>query len=341
MATSNFTDLYKNKGRTEDYQQTERRRELLRQQKDHRHYEVDNARGIVEFLENLPAERNYTINKFFRNKLQYSEWMYERPEDLNRWYMVPCPLGTRVLLVIKKGLATAYDANGKSITRLKLKFWSHRVTVLDCFTKDNVFYVIDVLVFNDIDVVNCECQFRFSWLKAKFLEDEYETKFACRKDVKIRLVPYYDLEDPVSVGHSFEKWPFFEKNIPKLDGLLFYHKDSHYVHGKTPLVTWLFPFMLPEVLDIHTIDGQYMAKKPANYVDYRKYIEEFEEKRNVKLNRRRGGRGQKMETEAIDEGAARTVHKDQQLTMETEEENEDQIDEIERMKLLECSGITE
>ena len=37
---------------------------------------------------------------------------------------------------------------------------------------------------------------------------------------------------------------------PQIDGLLFYHKRTHYVPGSTPLVGWLKPYMLPEMLGI-------------------------------------------------------------------------------------------
>lgn len=43
-------------------------------------------------------------------------------------------------------------------------------------------------------------------------------------------------------------YPQFEGNVPTLDGLLFYHKMAHYVSGETPLVGWLFPYMVHEVL---------------------------------------------------------------------------------------------
>lgn len=44
------------------------------------------------------------------------------------------------------------------------------------------------------------------------------------------------------------KYPAFEGHCPTLDGLLFYHKKAHYVGGETPLVGWLYPYMVPEVI---------------------------------------------------------------------------------------------
>ena len=36
--------------------------------------------------------------------------------------------------------------------------------------------------------------------------------------------------------------------VPKVDGILFYHKESHYTHGQTPLVGWLKVWMFTEIL---------------------------------------------------------------------------------------------
>ena len=64
----------------------------------------------------------------------------------------------------------------------------------------------------------------------------------------------------------------FLENLPPwpLDGILFYHREAHYTHGRTPLVTWLKPFMLPEVLGI-TVPS-HMDEKPNGYIDLRHYV---------------------------------------------------------------------
>lgn len=35
-----------------------------------------------------------------------------------------------------------------------------------------------------------------------------------------------------------------------MDGLLFYHKETHYTPGSTPLVGWLRPYMVTDILGI-------------------------------------------------------------------------------------------
>lgn len=55
-----------------------------------------------------------------------------------------------------------------------------------------------------------------------------------------------------------------------LDGLLFYHRNAQYNFGRTPLVTWLKPFMLPEVLGVSVPPP--LDERPDDYVNFEHYI---------------------------------------------------------------------
>ena len=48
----------------------------------------------------------------------------------------------------------------------------------------------------------------------------------------------------------------------QVDGLLFFHKRTHYTCGRTPLVGWLKPYLLPEILGISVPDA-YLTKAPS------------------------------------------------------------------------------
>ena len=48
-----------------------------------------------------------------------------------------------------------------------------------------------------------------------------------------------------------------------LDGLLFYHQNSHYIPGTSPLVLWLKPSMLPEILNVD-VPEVYIQTNPEN-----------------------------------------------------------------------------
>ncbi|EDO34636.1 predicted protein [Nematostella vectensis] len=47
-----------------------------------------------------------------------------------------------------------------------------------------------------------------------------------------------------------------------VDGLLFFHKRTHYSQGRTPLVGWLKPYMLPEILGI-PVSPEIIASAPS------------------------------------------------------------------------------
>lgn len=66
-------------------------------------------------------------------------------------------------------------------------------------------------------------------------------------------------------------------SIPRLndknflyDGILFYHKEAVYISGFTPLVTWLKPYMVPEVFGTE-VNECYMEKKPKNYENFQEF----------------------------------------------------------------------
>uniref|UniRef100_A0A182PMH0 Snurportin-1 n=1 Tax=Anopheles epiroticus TaxID=199890 RepID=A0A182PMH0_9DIPT len=300
--TSRFIDQYKNHGRTDAVLQEERRRRLLEKQKRCRELELDAGRpGLLEELTaepstddamecqaSKPRSKNrirIITSKLFANKVQLSEWMHERPDDLDSWLVRPCPVGQRCLLVFRQRIAIAFNKRGRSIASVRTKQNLRDAIVLDCIlAKDRTFYILDALVLAQVDLVNCECQFRFAWIESKYhengLADLFDTKMANGKEpFRLALLPSYDLADGAAMDACWSHYPAFPDDKPRLDGYLFYHKQSQYVYGKTPLVVWLFAFMLQDVLKLPAglINGLHLANKPARYTgNYAEYIEEFD-----------------------------------------------------------------
>lgn len=64
----------------------------------------DDADDEGEEMEVQEAQTRQTKKqKYRRNNIMMSEWMLEVPEDLiDKWVMVPCPVGRRNLLVASK-----------------------------------------------------------------------------------------------------------------------------------------------------------------------------------------------------------------------------------------------
>lgn len=77
----------------------------------------------------------------------------------------------------------------------------------------------------------------------------------------------------------------------QLDGLLFYHKQGHYFFGPTPLVLWLKPYMVPEIIG-SDVSADHMSKKPSDYVSFSvhvdKVIAEKEHREKERLLAQRG-----------------------------------------------------
>uniref|UniRef100_A0A182JYZ2 Snurportin-1 n=1 Tax=Anopheles christyi TaxID=43041 RepID=A0A182JYZ2_9DIPT len=331
---SRFIDQYKNHGRTDAILQEERRQRLLEKQKRSRELELDACRpGLLEELATEPptpvgddsmecqttkprSKKRVRIitSKLFANKVQLSEWMHERPDDLGNWLVRPCPVGQRCLLVFRQRIAIAFSKRGRSIASIRTKLNLRDAIVLDCIlAKDRTFYILDALVLAQVDLVSCECQFRFAWIESKYhengLSELFDTKTANGKDgFRLSLLPAYDLADDAAMARCCSHYPAFPDDTPRLDGYLFYHKQSQYVYGKTPLVVWLFAFMLQDVLKLPPglVNEQHLANKPIRYTgNYAEYIAEFDRMQaNRKQKNRPKTKRQQMDTH--DDGAPAT-----------------------------------
>uniref|UniRef100_A0A182WBL0 Snurportin-1 n=1 Tax=Anopheles minimus TaxID=112268 RepID=A0A182WBL0_9DIPT len=322
---SKFVDQYKNYGRTDAILQEERRQRLLDKQKRCRELELDAGRpGLLEELEteqqatdeSMECQQSQTkgsqkrvriiTSKLFANKVQRSEWMHEPPDDLGQWLVRPCPVGQRCLLVFRQKLAIAFNKRGRSIASIRTKRPLRDAIVLDCIlANDRTFYILDALVLAQVDLVNCDCQFRFAWIVSKFYDNSlgelFEEKTTNGKEgFRLSTLPSYDLAHHGGMENCWSHYPAFPDGTPKLDGYLFYHKESHYVYGKTPLVVWLFAFMLNDVLKLPAgvINERYLCDKPARYTgNYAEYIEEFD---RIQAKRRRKPRAKKPQPGMMD-----------------------------------------
>ena len=56
-----------------------------------------------------------------------------------------------------------------------------------------------------------------------------------------------------------------------LDGILFYHKLGFYTPKVSPLVGWLKPFMIPEILKAN-VPEFYLQKRPTSYVNIQQHL---------------------------------------------------------------------
>ncbi|XP_014219467.1 snurportin-1 [Copidosoma floridanum] len=287
-----------------------RRQRILHYQKQNREALLNAKRGLLENafdseneeemeevaddeeqeeMEVCPIKRKFKPRKEYARMLMFSEWMLEVPQDFaDNWVMVPCPVGKRVLIVACKGLTKMYSRRGIQLTSFKsllpggssATFRNH-CTILDCiWTKDKeTVYVLDVIVWSNQEMLNCDTEFRFYWLRTQLndinsIKDQKEDT----NDFSIVALP------TVNCNQDFTECLQDVAETLTIDGLLFYHKEAHYTSGRTPLVTWLKPYMLPEVLGI-SVPEEYI-EKPPSYINFEHHVLSIIQNEKRKLEHR-------------------------------------------------------
>ncbi|XP_015594471.1 snurportin-1 [Cephus cinctus] len=268
-----------------DTPQEIRRQRLLFYQKKSRDALFNAGRTILEEVLNSDEEneemevdkqrRTIKRSHYYANQLMMSEWMFEVPQDyLEKWVMVPCPVGRRSFVIACKGETKAYNRRGMRLGRFKSALpggnsneHKSSCTILDCIwiKEMKMYFVLDILAWSNQPLLNCDTEFRFFWLKSQLNEiQELKEQNTLRNTYPIIPLPN------TSCDSNIYEFLTSLSTLPPLDGLLFYHREGHYTKGRTPLVTWLKPFMLPEVLGV--LVPPPFDEKPEGYIDFKHYV---------------------------------------------------------------------
>lgn len=138
--------------------------------------------------------------------------------------------------------------------------------------------------YGNQELINCDVEFRFYWIKNKSVEDDWNS---VGSNIKFELLTYHNVEETALVNTLLQRHPMWDQESTQLDGFLFYHKESLYVKGRTPLVLWLFPFMIDDFFDPsqYKVNPAYITK-PDDYTTARMYMDEFDRLRMMKNHRR-------------------------------------------------------
>ncbi|XP_013115170.2 snurportin-1 [Stomoxys calcitrans] len=284
-------ELYKQNISSSERQEL-RRQKLLQEQRNRRLEQQDELRELPLLQRKESNGRSKYKKHNFQDlygteiSLQFSEWMKEKPENLAEWFLVPCPKGQRCLVVSARGRTKMFSKNGRHRMSFKSILPGGGASVrsaggfsiLDCVYNEDMgaFYVLDVLWYGKQSFLDCEAQFRFFWLKSKFEELQEEEEYNTKNIENIKqffLLESCDMCNDESIARALQCYPLWAENQPQLDGFLFYHKESSYTCGSTPLVCWLFPFMVNDVLQM-SVSNQYEI--PPNYSTPLFYMEEFD-----------------------------------------------------------------
>ncbi|XP_051861810.1 snurportin-1 [Drosophila albomicans] len=349
--SDNHKDLYK---RSVDLgeQQKLRQLQLLDEQKLRRQLQQDAARHVQDSEEEGEEEEAPTHSRAQHRqrkkkqqnnnnaakrgqqhfKLQQSEWLRQRPENLSDWLLLPCPVGRRCMVIATHGRTKVHNKAGRIIMQLRTMLPGDAVmqkckTVLDCVyvQETDTFYVLDALTFGQQQLQDCDANFRFFWLRSRFDEQGGELAQRGKRNEKpFKLLDYYDFEDANVVHEMLQRYPLWEANQPKLDGLLFYHKEASYTCGSTPLVCWLFAFMLPDVLQL-PVNSSYVAPEDYQPSAALAYMDAFDQQLlQQRQQQKQRGKAAKEEAATVSTAAA----------MEQEQEQHDELDEYAELRSL-------
>ncbi|KAH9487914.1 hypothetical protein Btru_067438 [Bulinus truncatus] len=293
---------YKQKSSNSD--QDSRRKKLLELQKSRRYDFLNLVRKLTDDCwedDSKDIRENEGLmdidvvlkkpGRFYKDQLMLSEWLVEVPSDFaTEWIAVLCPVARRCLVVASRGTTKAYTKSGFCINHFPShlpggfrKNSNKGTTILDCLYHEasNTYYILDLMCWNGHTVYDTETEFRFYWMHEKLKECQALSESSNSNPYKfIGLPSFRCCQEDISFAVSSAQF--------QIDGLLFYHKRTHYTFGSTPLVVWLKPYMLQEILGITVPDHQMtqMPKDYSNYADHMKKVEEDKSK-NHKVREQR------------------------------------------------------
>merc|ERR1719150_3415524 len=289
------------KMKTSSISQEVRRKKLLEHQKAKRDDLMNHARALAtgDFDEEKDEDeeddqmdtsgefRQRRMRKTYKNQLMLSEWLVEVPEDMTeKWLLILCPEGRRNLVVAANGSTKVFSKSGKQVksfpsslpggNRNQSRGKQNRYTILDCIYSESnsMFYILDMMCWDGFQYYDCETEFRLSWVQQKFIDNSQEAENAGNMRIRSRINPYSFQPLPVyqctrdSISEALNSpMPFSDH----LDGLLIYHREVHYMPGKTPLVGWIKGYMVPELMGIE-VDDVLMEQRPADYGGMKTYL---------------------------------------------------------------------
>ncbi|GAM18266.1 hypothetical protein SAMD00019534_014410 [Acytostelium subglobosum LB1] len=205
----------------------------------------------------------------YSNHLMLAEPMKDVPERIDvDWFAVPAPQGKRCLVVSQRDKTVARSPDGTIIASFSstLPFGStasrescgninNRFCVLDCLFEPikSVYYVLDILCWKGNVLCDCNSEFRFFWKQTKLSETMAHKRSQSNPSPFIAL-PYYDtdtqslklLNDTLSEQQQVKE--LIDDSSYNIEFILFYHKESLYSFGLTPLFLSLSAHHLPTLL---------------------------------------------------------------------------------------------
>merc|ERR1719225_794139 len=237
--------------------QEQRRQRLLDHQKAKRDDLINHARALAtgDFDEEKEEEeeeeemdtsgeiRQRKLRKTYKNQLMLSEWLVEVPVDLaEKWLLILCPEGRRNLVIAANGSTKVFSKSGKQVKSFPSNLPGgnrnqnrrNTYTILDCIYSESnsIFYILDMMCWDGFQYYDCDTEFRLSWVQQKFIENQEMRTRSRINPYSFQPLPVYQCTRESIKEALNSPMPFSDH----LDGLLIYHREVHYMPGKTPLV---------------------------------------------------------------------------------------------------------
>ncbi|ERE75100.1 snurportin-1 [Cricetulus griseus] len=168
------------------------------------------------------------------------------------------------------------------LSQYKSKYCSleQNYTILDCIYSEvnQTYYVLDVMCWRGHPFYDCQTDFRFYWMHSKLPEEE-----GLGEKTKINPFKFVGLKNYPCTPESLCK--VLSMDFPfEVDGLLFYHKQTHYSPGSTPLVGWLRPYMVSDILGVAVPAGplttkpEYAGHQLQQIIEHKRSQEDMKDK---------------------------------------------------------------
>merc|ERR1719204_946562 len=170
--------------------------------------------------------------------LMQPEWLVEIPSDLSdEWRVMARPEGKRCMVSSRDCFTTARSRDGEVMFKFnsslpggsRARTGGNSCSVIDCIYNEDTktFYVIDVLKWNYLDFHEHDIEFRSCWVSMK-IEENREP---------ISKTNEYLFQCPSLHPCDSDKLRLcYEEDSYPVDGLLFFHTETLYNCGLTPLV---------------------------------------------------------------------------------------------------------
>ncbi|KAG2209250.1 hypothetical protein INT47_005542 [Mucor saturninus] len=224
----------------------------------------DEMEEVVKLTKHNPKHKKADKKKNKKKNIHADQIMYAEnlegiPSDfIENWVMMICPKGKRCLVTSGSGETIARSRAGNIIGRFQSMIpngsSSNRTSdfcILDC-VYDAVhwtFYVLDIMCWRGYPIFDCDTNFRHFWLQTKIEPSELDRPNNDNKFYQFKSVTPILTSETQVVAKDPEGFLAKQGHHYEIDGLLFYHRQTNYRGGSTPLVCWVSRQDVPTLLN--------------------------------------------------------------------------------------------